>query len=60
MRAPGVNNSDFSISKTTQITEMAKLLFRVEFFNIFNRVQFTDAQSPGWIGYLWTDYRPVQ
>jgi len=41
MRAPGVNNSDFSISKTTQITEQAKLLFRAEVFNIFNRVQFT-------------------
>lgn len=41
MRAPGVNNSDFSVSKTTQITDQVKLLFRAEVFNIFNRVQFT-------------------
>ena len=45
MRAPGVNNSDFSVSKTTMITERAKLVFRGEVFNIFNRVQFT-APNP--------------
>jgi hypothetical protein len=44
MRAPGINNSDFSVSKATAITERARLLFRAEVFNIFNRVQFT---APG-------------
>jgi len=44
MRAPGVNNSDFAVAKTTAITERARLLFRFEVFNVFNRVQFT---TPG-------------
>ena len=41
MRAPGVNNSDFAVSRTTAIAERAKLIFRFEVFNVFNRVQFT-------------------
>ncbi len=40
LRAQGINNWDFSASKTTRLTEQARLDFRVEFFNLFNRVQF--------------------
>jgi hypothetical protein len=45
MRAPGVNNTDFAVAKTTSITERAKLLFRFEVFNVFNRVQFTTPNT---------------
>jgi hypothetical protein len=37
---PGVNNWDFTISKNTQLNERFNLLFRAEFFNIFNHAQF--------------------
>jgi Carboxypeptidase regulatory-like domain len=40
LRAQGINNWDFSASKTTRLTALASLDFRVEFFNLFNRVQF--------------------
>jgi hypothetical protein len=37
---PGILNSDFSIAKTTHITEKHSLTFRAEFFNLFNHTQF--------------------
>jgi hypothetical protein len=37
---PGINNWDFSLHKTTQITERDAIEFRAEFFNIFNHGQF--------------------
>jgi hypothetical protein len=37
---PGVKNFDATVQKLTSITERMKLEFRVEAFNIFNRVQF--------------------
>ncbi|HXZ31585.1 MAG TPA: carboxypeptidase-like regulatory domain-containing protein [Terriglobales bacterium] len=40
LRADGINNFDFAIFKRTGITEHTNLEFRVEFFNLFNRVQF--------------------
>jgi hypothetical protein len=40
LRAQGINNWDFSVSKSTPLTEHINLGFRVEFFNLFNRVQF--------------------
>jgi hypothetical protein len=40
LRTHGVNNVDFTLSKMTTITEQVKLQFKVEFFNLFNRVQF--------------------
>jgi hypothetical protein len=48
MRADGVKNFDFSISKRTAITEQVSLAFRAEFYNIFNRVQFSPPNTqPG-------------
>ncbi len=37
---PGFNNFDFSILKTTRLTERFKVQFRAEFFNIFNHPNF--------------------
>lgn len=38
--APGVNNWDFSVFKTTHVNERLNVQFRVEFFNFFNHAQF--------------------
>jgi hypothetical protein len=40
IKGSGVANYDFSLVKSTAIHEQVALQFRVEFFNIFNRVQF--------------------
>jgi hypothetical protein len=37
---PGQFNTDFSITKTTAITERSNVQFRAEFFNLFNHAQF--------------------
>ncbi len=42
LRGHGIANFDFTVSKQTPITESVKLEFRTEFFNLFNRVQFSD------------------
>lgn len=42
LTAEGIANFDFTVVKETQITERARLEFRAEFFNLFNRVQFAD------------------
>jgi hypothetical protein len=48
LRGPGIANYDFSISKLTPITERFNLAFRAEFFNLFNRVQFSPpGTQPG-------------
>jgi hypothetical protein len=36
----GINNFDFALFKTTQITERYGLSFRAEVFNLFNTPQF--------------------
>ena len=41
LRSAGVNNWDFALFKTTRIAERYSLQFRTEFFNLFNRVQFS-------------------
>jgi hypothetical protein len=41
LRGAGINNFDFSLFKNTTITERVKLQFRGEFFNLFNRAQFS-------------------
>lgn len=40
LRGPGLADVDFSITKTTALTERTALQFRLEAFNIFNRVNF--------------------
>ena len=48
MRAAGIANYDFSATKKWTIAERVSLAFRAEFFNIFNRVQFSPPNTqPG-------------
>jgi hypothetical protein len=48
LRAQGVNNFDFAATKNTKVTEKFTLEFRSEFFNLFNRVQFSPPNTqPG-------------
>jgi len=37
---PGIANTDFSVHKSFKIGERVNLQFRMEFFNLFNKVQF--------------------
>jgi hypothetical protein len=37
---PGLAEFDFSVFKTTPITERTSVLFRAEFFNLTNRANF--------------------
>jgi carboxypeptidase family protein len=39
---PGINNTDFGLSKRTSITESTGFEIRAEFFNIFNHAQFNN------------------
>ena len=41
LTSAGVNNYDFGVMKSTSLGERANVQFRAEFFNIFNRVQFS-------------------
>lgn len=41
----GIDNFDFSMMKTTNITEGTNVQFRAEFFNLFNRVQFAPPDT---------------
>jgi hypothetical protein len=42
LRAPNIWQIDFSLEKSTKLTEKVSMQFRVEAFNIFNHVQFGD------------------
>ncbi len=44
---PDFKNFDFSIFKTTDITESVQLQFRAEFFNLFNHPNFASPLWPG-------------
>ena len=41
-KGPGQFNFDLTVQKTTKITERQTILFRAEFFNLFNHPQFED------------------
>ena len=42
---PGIFNTDFALEKTTAVTERTFVLFRAEFFNIFNHTQFNNPSG---------------
>ena len=50
MKSSGIHNWDISLAKNTQIHDNISLQFRMEFYNLFNRVQFappvTQADNP--------------
>ncbi len=51
-RGPGINNTDFVVTKRLSFNERTKLDLRFEFYNLFNRVQFNQpdnqiADGPG-------------
>jgi len=45
LRGDGTKNLDFSVFKTTQLTEHTKVEFRAEFFNLFNHPQFAPPDT---------------
>jgi hypothetical protein len=47
VRGPGQTNTDFSITKTTQVGEKQSIQFRSEFFNLFNHPQFALPNNAG-------------
>jgi hypothetical protein len=51
LRAHGINNWNIAVSKTTRVGDKVNLMFRIEAFNVFNRVQFgppnTQASTAG-------------
>jgi hypothetical protein len=42
---PGINNTDMSFYKDTQITERVKLQLRADLFNAFNHAQFNNPSG---------------
>ena len=42
---PGIETTDFGISKVTPIKEGVSFLFRAEFFNIFNHANFINPSG---------------
>jgi hypothetical protein len=42
---PGLNNTDLSFNKSTQITERLRMEFRGDIFNIWNHAQFTSTDG---------------
>ncbi len=45
LRGPNFAQVDLSFGKTTRLTERTSLLLRLEFFNIFDRVNFADPSG---------------
>jgi hypothetical protein len=46
-KGPGIANTDFSVYKNFKVTERVGLQFRMEFFNVFNKVQFLGNSAGG-------------
>jgi hypothetical protein len=44
-RGPGINNTDFVTTKRISISERTRLDLRIEFYNLFNRVQFNQPDN---------------
>ena len=42
---PGLANTDFSVFKNFKVTERVGMQFHMEFFNVFNHVQFRADQN---------------
>jgi hypothetical protein len=40
IRGPGINNTDFSLQKEIQFTEVRKIQLRLEAYNVFNHANF--------------------
>lgn len=51
---PGINNWDVVLQKNTRVSERARVEFRIEAYNLFNRVQFNQpgnlTSDPGTFG----------
>ena len=66
LKASGIDNWDASIQKSTPVHDQIAVVFRVEFFNLFNRVQFgdpvlqTDNSQFGQILYQYNKPRLIQ
>lgn len=45
LMGPGLNYLNFSVLKNTDITELVKLQFRLEFFNLFNHPNFASPNT---------------
>ena len=49
--SPGLITFDFGVSKSFTLREETKLQFRAEFFNVFNRANFTQPNMTVWGGF---------
>ena len=60
-RGPGINNWDVVLQKTTSLSERLSVEFRTEFYNLFNRVQFSQPgnlrSNPGTFGQSTSEVR---
>jgi hypothetical protein len=60
-RGPGINNWDVVLQKTTSLSERLGVEFRTEFYNLSNRVQFSQpgnlTSDPGTFGQSTTEVR---